>query len=77
MVSETKVDQMNGAFVARVAVVWGFAELVECGFELRANLAFVSDAGPVVKLFGSYAGASESKKVVKARRLRDDCSAVR
>ena len=77
LVSEIRVNQRNGAFAARVAVVLGFAELVECGFELRVNLAFVCDTEPVVEIFDSFAGASESKKVVKARRLCDDCSAVR
>ena len=76
-VSEIKVNQMNGASVARVAVVFWFAELVDSGLDLKANLVFVSDAEPVVEFVGSLAGASESKEVVKSRRLRDDCSAVR
>ena len=76
-VPEVWVDQMNGAFVVRVVVVLGIAELVDCGFELRVNLAFVCDTEPVVEIFDSFARASGSKKVVKARRLCDDCSAVR
>ena len=76
-VSEIKVNQMDGAFVAKVVVVLGFALLVECGFALRANLTSVSDAEPVVEFFDTFTGASESKKVVKARRLSDECSAVR
>ena len=76
LVSEIRGSKVNGAFVARVAVVCWFAELVDSGLDLRANLVSVRDTEPVVEFVGSLAGASESKEVVKARWLRDDRSAV-